>query len=221
MDQYILLCLTKSTAYGDLSPYVLEDEEGRLLENVYQFSKVYEVVPKTRQRASRYDSSIIWDHPYERHVDDFGKLLPSYWSWREKGQNCPQPVRYPVGRSKKHRASCLYSLKEGSSKKLDYISSRKEIYLPLYLSSVRNKKRFLNLKKRLVKGENLLIIEVDGPHEESLDYYKKKYHVNNNFIEGETVLVTQENMKILLNDAKHPFGHGYCLGIALLDIDVL
>jgi hypothetical protein len=69
------------------------------------------------------------------------------------------------------------------------------------------------------KGENLLIIEVDGPHEEDLEYYMKKYDVKKDFIENNTMLVNEENIKVMLNDGKHPYGHGYCLACELLDFD--
>jgi hypothetical protein len=40
---------------------------------------------------------------------------------------------------------------------------------------------------------------------------------SNNFIENDTILVTKPNMEIMLNDPEHPFGHGYCLALALLN----
>ena len=30
-----IVCLTKSTPYGDIGPYVLQDEEGRIFENIW------------------------------------------------------------------------------------------------------------------------------------------------------------------------------------------
>jgi hypothetical protein len=45
-----------------------------------------------------------------------------------------------------------------------------------------------------MQGENLLIIEVDGPHQEDLQYYKDKYGVSDNFIENGTMLVTKDNI---------------------------
>lgn len=77
---------------------------------------------------------------------------------------------------------------------------------------------FYLLKNMLNQGINLLIIDVDGPHQESIPYYIKNYNVNEDFIEKDSVQVNKENMKILLNDGKHPFGHGYCLAMALLGI---
>ena len=103
-----LYCLTKSTAYGDLGPYVLKDNKGRNMESLYQFSKLYESVPKRIERYSRYTSQVIWDHPAEKHVEN-GKITQEYINWREKGFNNPYHVRYPVGFN--HRAACVGSIK--------------------------------------------------------------------------------------------------------------
>jgi len=213
-----ILCLTKSTPYGDLGPYVLQNSKGQLMENIWQASKVYKVVPKTRCCKSRYDRTVIWDHPVETHVNEDGKLTPEYYQWREKLMNNKEPVRYPVGF--KYRHQCLYAFSKDPSEKLDYISARKKIYVPVYADMVKSKQKFQYLKSRLAKGENLLIIEVDGPHQESIDYYKEKYNVSNNFIENDTILINKENMTIMLNDTKHPYGHGYCLATTLLDLNL-
>tara|TARA_R110001632_G_scaffold90880_3_gene195037 strand:- start:16168 stop:16926 length:759 start_codon:yes stop_codon:yes gene_type:complete len=226
-----ILVLTKSSKYGAIGPYVLVDEKGRIMENIWQFSKVYEDVPKSVQRYSRYDQTIIWDHPAEKHVEvkistnEDGKrkkdikLLPSYKNWRKKGMEAEKPIRYPVGM--KYRHKCLFALAETedgkiNSRPLNYIESRKVIYVPLYQRLIRNHPMFLKLKKRLNNGENLLIVEIDGPHPESLPYYKQKYEVNDDFIEKGTMLCTQENLNIMLGDEKHPYGHGYALAEELL-----
>ena len=66
------------------------------------------------------------------------------------------------------------------------------------------------------QGTNLLIVEVDGPHQESMSYYKQRYSVADDFIDDNTVEVNEQSMKIMLNDPKHPFGHGYCLALAVM-----
>ena len=103
--------------------------------------------------------------------------------------------------------------------KLDYVASRKAIYVREYCKLVKKEPKFKELQKRVKKGENLMIIEVDGPHQESLDYYKVKYGVGNDFIVNNTMLINERNIKIMLNDTKHAFGHGYCLCMALLNKD--
>jgi hypothetical protein len=43
----------------------------------------------------------------------------------------------------------------------------------------------------LERGVNLFIVEVDGSRSESLDYYKETYGVSDDFIENDTILVTE------------------------------
>ena len=226
-----IIVLTKSSKYGALGPYVLKNEEGQIMENIWQFSKIYQEVPKSVQYYSQWDKTVIWDHPKETHLDKEGNILSKYYIWRGKGFNNDYAVRYPVGRT--WRNKCIGSIKDigyiGDLENkniydydlhlLDYIESRKQIYIPVYCELARKETLYKLLQKKLEKGINLLIIEVDGPHEESLDYYKKEYGVKDDFIENNTMLVTEENLKIMLNDKKHAFGHGYCLAAALLNLD--
>jgi hypothetical protein len=105
---------------------------------------------------------------------------------------------------------------------LGYVDSRKFIYVPLYCDLVQGKAQFEELRHRHLRGENLLIVEIDGPHRESLAYYQSKYclerlGVDPEFIDAQnTVSATSvANMRLLLHDERHPFGHGYCLALAL------
>lgn len=123
------------------------------------------------------------------------------------------PVRYPVGFQYRHK--CKYALADNedgtlNETKLDYVASRKAIYVKEYCKLVKKESKFKELQKRVKGGENILIIEVDGPHQESLDYYKNKYNVGDDFIENSTMLVNEANINIMLNDDKHPFGLTTC-----------
>ena len=209
-----ILCLTPSTEYGSLGPYALADKGGRIMENLWQFSKIYTEIPAHIERFSRYDSTVIWNHPQEIHIDEKGNITNAYWRWRKKGFKNQYAVRYPVGLNYTNKCvGAIISHKDLTL--LDYITARKKIYWSIYRRLVKNKPQFKELQERLMAGENLLIIEVDGPHQESLNYYKKKYSVNDDFIVKNTVLATLENLQLLLDDPKHPFGHGYCLAAAL------
>jgi hypothetical protein len=132
--------------------------------------------------------------------------------------NTSDPIRYPVGWANRHKCLCALS-EDNLDEPLDYIQSRKKIYVPLFCRLVKEESQFKELKQRLCDGENLLIIEVDGPHEESLHHYISNYGVDSTFIEKDTMIVDKDHLKIMLNDSKHPFGHGYCLGASLLGID--
>ena len=214
-----IVVMSMNNKWGTLSPYHLTDDKGRIFEDLWQFSKIYKEVPKVIQRKSKYDSTIIWDHPAEVHLTDAGQITEEYVKWRYKGMYCKYPIRYPVGYH--HRHKCLYAIPEDengflTNDKYDYITSRKEIYLKEYYKLVKRVPQYTQLKQRLANGENLLIIEVDGPHQESLPYYKEKYEVVDDFIINNTMLATDSNLQIMLNDPKHPFGHGYCLAVSLL-----
>jgi len=211
-----IICLTKSTEYGDLGPYCLKDKNGQYMENIYQFGRLYQEVPETTIRFSRYSDVITWNHPKEIHVND-KKITKEYWNWRKKGFTTKYPIRYPVGFNNKNLGIC--ALKEdddGTFNILDYIESRKQLYAKTYCELVENMPRFKSLKERLLDGENLLIIEVDGPHEKSLQYYKDTYGVDDEFIVDNTILINKQNIQIMLCDDKHSFGHGYCLASSLL-----
>lgn len=172
---------------------------------------------------------MIWKYHKTTFVAD-GVVNQEYWKWRHQGMNATDPIRYPVGFDARHK--CLGVIWNSidpllndvefdyQGKMLDYVESRKKVYVPQYLEAVENKPRLASLKQKLDKGENLLVIEVDGPHKESMPYYREKYQVSDDFIVRDTILVTPENMKIMLDDEKHPFGHGYCLGMALLGLTV-
>ena len=67
----------------ELSPYYLSDEKGHIMENIWQFSKVYPKVPRSRQTYSRYNPQVIWDHPAEVHIED-GKINNKYIAFRSK-----------------------------------------------------------------------------------------------------------------------------------------
>ena len=213
-DFEIVEVMTKSSKYGELSSYELRDDQNRIMENIWQGSKVYEKVRETVCTYSKYDPTVVWNYHEETHVDAEDTLKDEYFVWRKKLQNNPYAVRYPVGFN--YMKECICAFKDDEfDNPLDYIEARKAIYVPIYTELVKKCKKFKVLKEKLSKGVNLLICEVDGPHQESLDYYIEKYHVNSTFIESNTIMATRENLNIMLNDDKHPYGHGYCLASAL------
>lgn len=213
----IIVLMKSHSEWGVLGPYELKDESSAIMENKYQSMKVYEKVPYSCQRKSRWDQTVIWHYSEEVHYKD-GKITDEYWNWRKKLMYNKYAVRYPVGFN--NMKNCLFAISDDNlEERLDYISARKKIYVPEYIRLVKQHKKFIELKEKLNRGQNLLIIEVDGPHLESLPYYKEKYNINDDFIQRDTMLVNKDNINVMINDGLHPFGHGYCLAIALLDLD--
>lgn len=214
-----IVVMTKSySKWSAIGPYELKDDNGRIMENVWQGSKIYQCVPPISQTL-RGTNQISWQYPYEVHIDENNNITPEYWVWREKLMNNPYPVRYPVGFQHRSKCICAYA-EDDLMTPLNYIEGRKKIYSPLYIELVKKHPQFEELKRRHLAGENLLIIEVDGPHQESLAYYQEKYGVTDNWIENHTIEINQENLNIMLNDTRHPYGHGYCLASVLLGIEL-
>lgn len=201
---------------GGLSPYVLRNEQGHLLENIWQFSKVYGVVEAQKIPLSRkfHPTKIIWEHPREIHLDPKTRLLtPEYWAWRKKGMNNPWAVRYPNGYRGRHNCLCSVWVEQNSQevKILDYISARKIIYCGEYARLAPRTSQFQRLLQLLRTGENLQIIEVDGPDPE-LDFPP----YDEISIDNPGLLITEEKIRLLLEDPRKPFGHGYTIAALLL-----
>lgn len=217
-----IICLTKSTAYGELGPYCLKDEHGELIENSWQKSKVVKHTRESKQTFPRSDR-IIWDWPAEQHVDGKGFLLPTWFTWSKALGEAKEPVRYPLTYEGRHETLGCYSPEHCKSTHisdlLDIPNSRKLIYFPKYIAAAKQHPLYAKLQEKLQQGNNLLIIDVDGPLQNSLEYYKTKYKVGDDFIVKDTILATEENLKIMINDSKHSCGHTYGLAAALLNIE--
>lgn len=214
-----IVVMTKTySKWSVIGPYELKDEQERIMENVWQGSKIYQSIPPISQTL-RGTNQISWEHPAEIHIDENNNITKEYWNWRYKLMNNLYPVRYPVGFE--HRKNCVCAYAENDlMTPLDYIAGRKAIYSPLYIELAKKHPQFEELRQRHLAGENLLIIEVDGPHQESLPHYQEKYGVPDNWIENHTIEINRENLNIMLNDSKHAYGHGYCLASALLGIEL-
>lgn len=198
----------------------MKNENGQLMENIWQFSKIYEKIEKSSQVMNRYNNKIIWEWPSDTHLID-NKITDNYYKWRESGFNAKDPIRYPVGfNGRKNCKGVLMEDFKDFSEALGYVESRKKVYGPVYTEMLIKTKRFQNLKKRLENGENLMICEVDVAFGDSLEYYKEKYNVKDNFIVNNTMEINKETFEIMLNDTKHPCGHGYFFAAALLGIKI-
>lgn len=241
-----VLCLTPSTEFGSLSPYVMRDENGNLLENAWQFRKIYKTVPDVETSFSKYEpDKIIWKREAERHVDEkTGKVLDAYWRWRLAGISNEYPVRYPVTFRRRGECQSLIYLspeeeaglqaglfpdlnlngkEDGSDPRfLGIVDARKKVYVPLYEQCIARTRprKYLELLEMVKQGRSITIVEVDGPKQSLLDHYKETHGVPDDFIREDVMLATDYNLDIMLKDTKASYGHGYCLARCLLnDLD--
>lgn len=200
---------------GKLSPFHLRDKYGRIMENVWQFAKVYSTVASVSSKA--------WKHRGERHHDEEKGYTPEFWAWRKKGMNHDQAVRYPNGF--KGRTQCKWALwpKSGLNdeqagtnpdnyEKLDYIQARKKIYCQIYKDMCPTNSSFKHIRELRRNGTNVLIVEVDGP-----DPTLKHAPYDRISKDDPCMIMDEEAIKLLLHDPKKPFGHGFVIAALLLD----
>lgn len=94
------------------------------IENAWQYSKVYDI-----------------------HDSD-GKPSNQWYFWSQKGYKTSRGVRYPMGKD----ARPLYSYWDNT--KMDYITARKNIYMPMYKDLALKSGWFDKLKELyLIEGE--------------------------------------------------------------------
>ena len=208
-----IVVLMKSTSrWGFIGPYELKTKDGYIFENYWQFSKVYHSTPVVdiKQYARP-----IWKYPATTFIDQDGNITEDYWKWRYKGYNHPVPVRYPVGI--KNMKNCIYAVPEfDKTKKLNYIESRKEIYIKKYIESLQGNLLFDELKNKFVTGTKLIITEVDGFHSKNAKFYKEKYpELVNEPLEYGLINATNRNMYLKIHEPVDPCGHAYPLALAL------
>lgn len=108
--------------------------------------------------------------------------------------------RYPNSKGKK----VLHAEFDGNDQKMDYITSRKEVYVPEYFGLIKKKDRLKYWKNMLKNGHNLIIYDFDGPRN----------------LDG-TVTCLELTKKLLIekiNDTRFPFGHGYVVAATIANI---
>lgn len=123
-------------------------------------------------------------------------LKSSFWARRdqmfssEKGKRRALPKKYGYPISSYYRQSIM-----------DWITSRKLIYAPLYQKIYQDFPAYQELKERHLAGENLLIVGPDGY--------------------DETISLDLEKLDSMINDTSLIFGHELVLSAMLLGKDYL
>ena len=108
--------------------------------------------------------------------------------WRELKE---PKRRYPKSKGNK----VLYALFDDNDEKMDYVTSRKKVYVPQYYDLIKDKDIIEEYKQILMKGKNIIIYDFDGPRD----------------INGDVLCVELTNDLLIekINNPRHPFGHGY------------
>jgi len=221
-----------NSKWKNLCPYLLKTDGnevcnnsgGILFENFYQGCKIYDVVYENEVYPSRFQMNkpeYLWwkfqpvtpegDIMLEKGVINYDL----YYRWRNSLWDCKNPIRYPNKMyRRKNTQFALCVEKDGTEKRLDYLSLRKDIYVKEYIRLVRKLPEYHKLLNKLKQGRNIMICEVDVPAK------NKKGQYGNDCDENNICNMSIEKIELLLNDTSEAFGHGLCLAYAfLLDIN--
>jgi len=120
--------------------------------------------------------------------------------WKKVNIETGPKRRYPGSKNKK----VLYAL--FNNEKMDYVTSRKKVYVPRYHELMKEKEMALKWKETIHKGKDVVVYDFDGPRE----------------LDGSVtcVEVTVDLLKEKINDTRFPFGHGYVVASFLKNIEL-
>ena len=150
-------------------------------------------------------------------IDSLGNVTQEWFRWRKKGFSETKGHRHPIGTKtnevvyvddKGHNhykylraIFALFGDESTGYEKMDYISSRKKIYVPLYYELLVRTPAFKELRRQVKMGKKVQILDLDAPNT--------------------TQYITPEFLKWAVNEHSpfgKPFGHGYIVAGALLGI---
>jgi len=125
---------SRSTGWSkELSPFVLTNTRGNIVENFWQFLKVY-----------------------PDQVDANGIPTEEWRKWAMRGISSSNPQRYPKGKG----AKPLFHYYKGE--KLGYVQARKKIYIPQYANAVLRTQAYDVLRDVNESGIDIVLLCFDG-----------------------------------------------------------
>lgn len=123
-----------------------------------------------------------------------------WWKKQKKAKR-----RYPGSRNIKVLYSCWSSNEEEKNNEMDYITSRKLVYVPEYYELIKNRDVIKKWNRVLDQGHDVVIYDFDGP----------RHPVTRTPV---CLQVDKDLLVAKLNDPIHPFGHGYVVASLLLGL---
>lgn len=211
-----------------LCPYLLKTDGnekcknngGILFENFYQGCKVYDVVYENEIYASRYHMNnpkyLWWKFTTESPTgdviingNDINRDL--YFRWRNDLWACQNPIRYPNKIHRRKNTKFALGIDQfGNETRMDYITTRKEIYVKEYIRLIKTLPEYTKLLDKLRNNKKIMICEMDVPAKGKRGHYGEDCDDNN------VCEMSIEKLDTLLNDTNEAFGHGLCLAYSLL-----
>lgn len=219
-DYIIIDCTSRNKEYSsDLSPFNLGPVQGpdgaiaSTVETFFQCGKVYPC------------------------HDELGEPNEDFFKWRnmmyskKKGELSKEELRHPertLGYSSK---DCCYfpyyDVTSGKYEPLDYVTSRKKVYIPNYALLVSQTETYKKLKTLVDEGKKIALADFDTYNYYSEKAMKKKYESYLNKCKSDGVAVTIKlddflnikTMKDVVNCPFVPAGHAFVIK-ALLQRDL-
>lgn len=190
---------------GPVEPAIDGDPVCSNFESFWQAWKVWKHVDKQTQ----YN----WKHPAEDHLNVKTNLPNEAWyEWHRKLLANPTAVRRPNGRA-------IPEFAYYCDEKLDVVQARKRIYIPVLQKLYRAHPVYQQLVKMVERGENICILEPDGP---SL-FYKfpngidVDIHTLIRLQDATTCTEAYPGMEVQNGSKYFPYGHGYVLALTILE----
>lgn len=146
----------------------------------------------------RYKGYWNFEHYWQsgKVYEDIDISITKKW-WKE--QTTPKR-RYPNSKNK----TVLYALFDNNNEKMDYITSRKKVYVPEYYNLIKNRD-MVKYWKDILKTHDITVYDFDGPRKPNGDV---------NCLE-----ITKELLIEKINDTSFPFGHGYIVAGCIAGIN--
>ncbi len=162
-----------------------------------------------------------------RHRLAFSPMTPvkggykGYWNFESYWQSGKKFRGVPITKSRKWwREQCVPRRRYPGAKglkvehaefegfpPLDYVQSRKRVYVPEYKELIKDRPELAELRKQVQDGKNITVYDFDGPR--AADDNKPQ-----------CAEVTPELLAEKLGDTRHPFGHGYIVAASIAGLDI-
>ncbi len=145
----------------DLSPFFIGpatssyDVTFKNFENLWQFSKVYEGDTIFNYKPSLKKEQSI---PFVCS-DNMGNPTEKWWEFNKVGADSSIAYRRPYVGKPLYQ---YYQNARGEIERLDYVTSRKKVYIPEYAKLVYNTPSFKKLKELVDNGGKIAIIDFDA-----------------------------------------------------------
>lgn len=169
--------------------------------------------------------------------DNAGAPTKDFFEWRDKmyskaiGELSKEELRHPQRQLGYEASDCLYfplyDQSQGKYIPLDYVTSRKKVYIPNYARLVSKTDTFKELKAHVDKGEKIALADFDAYNYYDEEAMKKKFesyvnkckkdHVNPSLTLYDFLKI--KTMKDVLNCSFMPAGHSFIIK-ALLQGDL-